>query len=208
VCPFTQTVKPDHLPTKIRQSRYALSTRSLIELELYLRRTFEGDVPECTHCTELCLLGYACTNDENDGEEDDSEAGGACKVYIHKHCYSALRRAATATNPLKCPTCSTDWSNAGEDDARGKAKGKAKDAGVRKIGEWGVPEGYEDRFFRRKRRSAAASEEEEQEDEEQGMDTVVDAVVEEEELLESPPGTPPPTKPKRGKLVKKAEIKK
>jgi hypothetical protein len=64
------------------------------------------------------------------------------------------------------------------------------------MGEWSVPDGYEDAFLRRKRRSAAASEEED--DDGVGMPSVVDAVVEEEELESDPPSP----KGKRGKLVK------
>jgi hypothetical protein len=124
-------------------------------------------------------------------------------MYIHRHCYAALRRTASATSPLKCPACGTDWSNAETERPKGKLRGK-RTAGVRQMGEWSVPDGYEDAFLRRKRRSAAASEEDRLEDDE--MDAVVDAVVEEEEL-ESDPPTPPPAKGKRGKLVKKGNVK-
>ncbi|KIM29007.1 hypothetical protein M408DRAFT_23223 [Serendipita vermifera MAFF 305830] len=128
---------------KSERGRYALSTRSLIELELYLRRTFEADVPECTHCTELCTLGYACNNDEIDVLADEDEDSGACKIYIHRHCYISLRRAATAANPLKCPACGSDWTTAPEEQGRANAKGKNKEkTGVKEIGEWSVPEGW------------------------------------------------------------------
>lgn len=81
------------------------------------------------------------------------------------------------------------------------------------MGEWSVPEGYEDAFRRRKRRSNAVSEDEELDEntlaEKVGMVSVVDAVVEEEEL-ESDSSAASPVKPKgkRGKLVKKGQVKK
>ena len=186
----------------------------MIELELYLRRTFEADVPECTHCTELCTLGYACNNDEIDVLADDDEDSGACKVYIHRHCYAALRRAATAANPIKCPACAADWSTAPAEQGRGKSKGKGREkTGVKEMGEWSVPDGYEDPFRRRKRRSNAVSEEDDLDEdalaEKVGLVSVVDAVVEEEELeSDSPAPQPAKAKAKRGKLVKKGQSKK
>ncbi|CAG8706028.1 15320_t:CDS:2, partial [Acaulospora colombiana] len=81
------------------RGRYALSTRSLIELEIYLRRTYENDVPECSYCTELVTLGVACNNDDQ-----------SCRAVLHRHCYDLLRRSP---NNFKCPLCKADWAQGG-----------------------------------------------------------------------------------------------
>jgi len=122
-------------------------------------------------------------------------------MYIHRHCYSALRRTASATNPQKCPACGADWSNA-ETERPNRGSRARRTAGLRQMGEWSVPDGYEDPFLRRKRRSAAASEEDQlgdDVDEESRIPEVVDAV--EEVVVESDPPTPPPARARQGKLV-------
>lgn len=84
-------LKTSH-PTFYSRGRYGLSSRALLELELYLRRTFEGYIQECTHCTELCTLGVICDGD--------------CNAIFHRHCYNNIRHAA---NP-RCPSCEADWA--------------------------------------------------------------------------------------------------
>lgn len=114
------------------RGRYALSTRSLVELEVYLRRTYENDVPECSYCTELVTLGVACNSDDR-----------SCRAVLHRHCYDLLRRSP---NNFKCPLCKADWTQGGA---------------VRKIGEDAVPEGFDDTRRRAKRTFYEEEEEEE-----------------------------------------------
>ncbi|KAG9055994.1 hypothetical protein FS842_000613 [Serendipita sp. 407] len=110
---------------KTRRGRYALSSRALIELELYLRNSFGDDVPECSQCMELCTLGVACNS--------VLEESG-CPTYLHRHCHDNLRRA----NPrMKCPRCESDWTQKGA---------------LRDIGEDSVPDDFDD-MRRRKRKS-------------------------------------------------------
>lgn len=92
-----------------------------MELELYLRSSYAGEIPECNQCTELCTLGVACENQEV-----------VCQAVLHRHCYNLLRRQA---NP-KCPACEADW-------ARGDP--------VRKFGEDSVPYGFDDLKKRRRK---------------------------------------------------------
>ncbi|CAG7846442.1 SubName: Full=Uncharacterized protein {ECO:0000313/EMBL:CCA66936.1} [Serendipita indica DSM 11827] len=126
---------------KSPRGRYTLSTRALIELELYLRRTYEDEIFDCAHCKELCTLGIAC-----DSHLDE------CDTYLHRHCYDLLRRT---TPRLKCPNCEADWTRRGA---------------VRDIGEESLPADYDD-LKARKRRSTMRSEAVEEEEGEDQLES-------------------------------------
>ncbi|KAG8809357.1 hypothetical protein FRC17_003482 [Serendipita sp. 399] len=134
---------------KTKRGRYALSSRALIELELYLRNLFGDSIPECSQCMELCTLGVACNNVLEES---------ACPVYLHRHCHDILRRG----NPrLKCPRCEADWTKKGA---------------LRDIGEDSVPDNFDDMRRRKTRKSVqfdvddVEAEEAETEEEEEESD--------------------------------------
>ena len=94
----------------LRLGRYSLASRSLMELQPYLKSTYPDDLLECTICTEVCYLypifilsthevlqvltrGVACYAPN-------------CKVRIHAHCLATFRRSKTGT---ACPSCSKAW---------------------------------------------------------------------------------------------------
>jgi len=97
-----------------------LSPRTILELEPYLRSTFEDEVLICASCDRIVTKGLSCFVPE-------------CRGRLHEHCYTA-RKNAIKSRPLKCPSCSTDWSsqvlnNVGEEAVRedtGKSKVRRK----------------------------------------------------------------------------------
>ncbi|KAH9946016.1 Nse1 non-SMC component of SMC5-6 complex-domain-containing protein [Epithele typhae] len=78
---------------KSRQGRYSLSTRTVMELQTYLRQTYEDQVVDCTICMELVTRGVACPTPQ-------------CKTRLHPHCLTTYRRRTQA-----CPTCKENWSS-------------------------------------------------------------------------------------------------
>ncbi|TBU50898.1 Nse1 non-SMC component of SMC5-6 complex-domain-containing protein [Dichomitus squalens] len=77
---------------KSRRGRYSLSTRTILELQTYLRTTYESDIIECTICMELVTRGVGCPTPQ-------------CKTRLHNHCFANYRRRNNA-----CPTCKEAWS--------------------------------------------------------------------------------------------------
>src|SRR5262245_56507767 len=47
------------LTPDIRKGRYSLSTRSLLELQSYLRSTYPNELLECTICMEVCIVVFS-----------------------------------------------------------------------------------------------------------------------------------------------------
>jgi hypothetical protein len=125
-----------------RRGRYALSTRSLLELELYIRRTFQDEVIDCALCEQLLTLGYTCASNNT-----NHAAQKPCGTHMHKHCFASHRQ-----NSTKCLACEIDWS---------------KQGGVRHIGEEGAVDGFDDNLKRRRRQSEANDEPEAESSEEE-----------------------------------------
>ncbi|KAI0709359.1 Nse1 non-SMC component of SMC5-6 complex-domain-containing protein [Earliella scabrosa] len=77
---------------KSRRGRYTLSTRTVMELQSYLRSTYESEVIECTICMEIVTRGVACYTPQ-------------CKTRLHTHCFTNYRR-----RNHNCPACKEDWT--------------------------------------------------------------------------------------------------
>ncbi|KAG9099621.1 hypothetical protein FS749_000809 [Ceratobasidium sp. UAMH 11750] len=93
---------------KSKRGRYSLSSRSLLELQTYLRETYPDEYNECTYCMEPITKGIACRTEN-------------CIYRMHTHCYTAWVRARR-DRPLECPQCKQSW----REDA------------IRKVGEEGI----------------------------------------------------------------------
>ena len=78
--------------THHRRGRFSLSSRTLLELQSYLKANYEEDIYECTLCFELLTVGVRCYIP-------------ACSARLHNHCYKRFARDSRI-----CPTCRTDWS--------------------------------------------------------------------------------------------------
>uniref|UniRef100_A0A8H7Y5N4 Non-structural maintenance of chromosomes element 1 homolog n=1 Tax=Psilocybe cubensis TaxID=181762 RepID=A0A8H7Y5N4_PSICU len=76
---------------KSRAGRYTLSTRSLIELQPYLKSHYPDEILECTICMEILTRGVACHT-------------ANCKARLHFHCFTTYRRRHGG-----CPSCSAPW---------------------------------------------------------------------------------------------------
>ncbi|KAI0928564.1 hypothetical protein AcW1_005769 [Taiwanofungus camphoratus] len=77
---------------KSKRGRYSLSTRTLIELQPYLRTTYPDQIMECTLCMEMVTRGIACYTAQ-------------CKTRMHTHCFTSYMRRNQA-----CPACKQNWS--------------------------------------------------------------------------------------------------
>lgn len=78
---------------KSRRGPYSLSTRTLLELQPYLRQTYPDEILECTICMEMVTRGVACYTPQ-------------CKTRLHKHCLTNYRKRSQ-----NCPTCNENWSS-------------------------------------------------------------------------------------------------
>ncbi|KAH9079476.1 hypothetical protein EDB83DRAFT_2503914 [Lactarius deliciosus] len=83
--------------SKSKKGRFSLSSRSLLELQPYLKSTYPDEILECTICFEIITRGHACPK-------------AKCGVGMHHACYDTYRRSVG-----KCPQCSEDWGRAGND---------------------------------------------------------------------------------------------
>ncbi|OJT03133.1 Non-structural maintenance of chromosomes element 1 -like protein [Trametes pubescens] len=79
---------------KSKLGRYSLSTRTVLELQIYLRNTYEGELLDCTICMELVTRGIACYTNQ-------------CKTRMHTHCFNNFKR-----RHHQCPSCSQSWTEA------------------------------------------------------------------------------------------------
>ncbi|KZT60417.1 hypothetical protein CALCODRAFT_532623 [Calocera cornea HHB12733] len=80
---------------KSQRGRYSLSTRSLMELQTYLKTEFVDEVLECSLCMEIVTKGIACPS-------------ARCKTRMHKHCYETYR----AQGHKVCPSdCGASWND-------------------------------------------------------------------------------------------------
>ncbi|GAB5588427.1 hypothetical protein Unana1_03327 [Umbelopsis nana] len=82
---------------KRRDGHYVLHMRSIIELQNYLKDTFEEEVHDCLMCMEIVTVGERCSQ-------------GRCSVRLHLHCAAGYFPDAGSGSEIKCPTCSTTWS--------------------------------------------------------------------------------------------------
>ncbi|XP_074662190.1 non-structural maintenance of chromosomes element 1 homolog [Tubulanus polymorphus] len=79
----------------ITDGEISLDTRSLLELDQYMKTQFEDHVVICTMCKRICLQGQACAQ---------------CDVKLHIHCaatYFARNANANACCPEK--RCKAPW---------------------------------------------------------------------------------------------------
>ncbi|KAF9571466.1 hypothetical protein EC968_000497 [Mortierella alpina] len=74
---------------------YSLSMRALLELQTYLKETYEDQMQECTLCMEIITKGQRCQV-------------AACAARLHHHCASQYFKNL---NNKVCPTCHTNWSD-------------------------------------------------------------------------------------------------
>ncbi|CAO3564831.1 unnamed protein product [Mortierella alpina] len=74
---------------------YSLSMRALLELQTYLKETYEEQMQECTLCMEIITKGQRCQV-------------AACAARLHHHCASQYFKNM---NNKVCPTCHTNWSD-------------------------------------------------------------------------------------------------
>ncbi|KAG0200822.1 hypothetical protein BGX28_006208 [Mortierella sp. GBA30] len=74
---------------------YSLSMRSLLELQTYLKETYEDQIQECTLCMEIITKGQRCQV-------------AACAARLHHHCAGTYFKNM---NNKVCPTCHSGWSD-------------------------------------------------------------------------------------------------
>lgn len=135
---------------KSKKGRYSLSTRSILELQPYLRSTYPDEVLECTICMEMVTSGYACPTQ-------------ACKIRLHTHCYTNYRKVHA-----NCPACGGNWGPADDPSKMGK------------VGERAFRDGQENRGRRVRRSANDEDEDEEGEEEEQEQEPSQEVVVKKE----------------------------
>ncbi|KAI0375014.1 hypothetical protein BV20DRAFT_961260 [Pilatotrama ljubarskyi] len=103
---------------KSKRGRYSLSTRTILELQTYLRNTYENEILECTICMELVTRGVACFTPQ-------------CKTRMHTHCFNNYKR-----RNHKCPSCNQSWSDGNLNKLRPVGEGAFKegqDLGRRRV---------------------------------------------------------------------------
>lgn len=71
-----------------------MSSRTLLELQTFLKTNYEDDIHECTICLELLTKGIGCYTPQ-------------CGARLHDHCYRRFAR----DNRTSCPSCQVDWSD-------------------------------------------------------------------------------------------------
>ena len=131
----------------LRKGRFSLSTRSLLELQPYLKSTYPEEVLDCTICFEVGVriffpqVGSLSADDDQILTRGYACPRANCKVQMHNPCYDAYRRSNSNS---KCTSCQEDWGRVGNDK-------------VVPIGEAAAPK---DEWPRRTRRSLTESEDE------------------------------------------------
>ncbi|KAF7725862.1 hypothetical protein EC973_009194 [Apophysomyces ossiformis] len=79
-----------------RSGIYLMSTRTIMELQGYLREQYAEYMKDCTMCLELVTMGERCEHQD-------------CEVRLHRHCADSYFREHST---MRCPTCSAQWSRA------------------------------------------------------------------------------------------------
>ena len=88
VIPFSTLIGIDENPSR---GRYSLSTRTVLELDKYLKETYGPEsILECTICCDVVTRGVACHT-------------ANCKARMHYHCFKKHRQKFSV-----CPTCKTN----------------------------------------------------------------------------------------------------
>ncbi|CAK7265839.1 hypothetical protein SEPCBS119000_001723 [Sporothrix epigloea] len=137
--------------SKSAQGFYALTTRTLLELEPYLVETYNEPldpaqaangagtwqrIKYCAACRELITSGLRC-------------ATPTCTLRLHDHCEEAFWRTQQGRQDRnRCPKCSAPWGKA--EDANGEVEGKLHFIGERAI--------TSNEIYRRKKRQGRPSE--------------------------------------------------
>ncbi|KAF9908694.1 hypothetical protein EC991_009622 [Linnemannia zychae] len=78
---------------KSKKGALSLSTRTLLELQTFLKEGYEEQMKECTLCLEILTKGQRCNV-------------AACAARLHHHC--AKEYFQNMNNPI-CPTCRSPW---------------------------------------------------------------------------------------------------
>ncbi|KAF9130043.1 hypothetical protein BGW39_003531 [Mortierella sp. 14UC] len=78
---------------KSKKGALSLSTRTLLELQTFLKEGYEDQLKECTLCLEILTKGQRCNV-------------AACQARLHHHC--AKTYLQNMINP-HCPTCRSPW---------------------------------------------------------------------------------------------------
>ncbi|KAF9532248.1 Nse1 non-SMC component of SMC5-6 complex-domain-containing protein [Crepidotus variabilis] len=167
------------------RGRYSLSTRSLLELQPYLKSNYSEELRECTLCMEILTRGIACPT-------------ANCNTRLHFHCFKNYRQRQGRKN---CPSCQNEWPReikdlvpVGEEAARDgdeKRRVRVRSAGVSDDEEEAPEDSPPRKSSQRKgkgkpRRKAEADDEDEDEEEE-----------EEESQMQTQPSHPSQTQKRR-----------
>ncbi|KAK0558576.1 hypothetical protein OC844_005048 [Tilletia horrida] len=87
---------------KSKGGRYALGTRALMELQMYLKHEYEDNALQCFICNDLITMGLVCATDTPEM---------SCSVQVHFHCEPRFKSRANANKmPGKCLECKQDWT--------------------------------------------------------------------------------------------------
>ncbi|KAI0748240.1 Nse1 non-SMC component of SMC5-6 complex-domain-containing protein [Daedaleopsis nitida] len=154
---------------KSRRGRYSLSTRTILELQSYLRSTYESEVIECTICMEIVTRGIACYTPQ-------------CQTRLHTHCFNNYRR-----RNHNCPACKEDWTS-------GNNLTK-----LRPVGEAAFKDGQDQGRRRVRRKSTEEQEDGEDGDEGEAGDGQEDEAEEEPASVQSQPPKKQPNGRGKGK---------
>ncbi|KAF9299486.1 hypothetical protein BGZ88_006526 [Linnemannia elongata] len=76
-----------------KKGALSLSTRTLLELQSFLKEAYEDQIQECTLCMEIITKGQRCNV-------------AACAARLHQHC--AMKYFGNMNNPV-CPSCRSPW---------------------------------------------------------------------------------------------------
>ncbi|KZT44071.1 hypothetical protein SISSUDRAFT_1039334 [Sistotremastrum suecicum HHB10207 ss-3] len=121
---------------KSSRGRYSLAPRTLMELGLYLKNTYDNDgYVECTVCMEILTRGTRCWN-------------SPCQARLHHWCYDRFSKTRAE---YECPRCRENWSL------------PANKERMIPIGEEAAKDGYDD--LPRRRRADSEEEDEMEVDE-------------------------------------------
>ncbi|TRM57546.1 Nse1 non-SMC component of SMC5-6 complex-domain-containing protein [Schizophyllum amplum] len=80
---------------KSKRGRYALSTRTLIELKGYIKSEYPEQIPPCMFCDDFVTIGATCK----------------CGRAIHRHCFTQWRNRRS-----QCKECNAEWAQNYDDD--------------------------------------------------------------------------------------------
>ncbi|CAG8450490.1 6717_t:CDS:2 [Diversispora eburnea] len=76
-----------------KNGKYSLSQRAILELQVYLKETYEDNLIECTLCYDIITKGQRCDVQQ-------------CKSRFHHHC---SRNYFASQTEKVCPSCKIAW---------------------------------------------------------------------------------------------------